>query len=544
MKSASLQFIRVSLNAFILGLWTSVSLLAGNPVKSVIPALEGEKWWGAVLMDGDNQPFVDFSSFDLASECHDGQTTPLLVSSKGRYVWSDRPFVFSFQDGDLTIDADAPITPIEAGSTLREAYLAASAAHFPFDGRTPPEEMFCKPQFNNWIESAVFGINQKNAEDYVRAIAANGFPCGVVMIDGGWMVQHGTFRFNPETFPRPIELFDLIHDAGYKAMLWACYFLSPDNREGYLDYRLKYPRKKPLLVESTEYPGEECIVHWWSGKSVSLDLTNPEAFDEFAGILDSFRQQYHIDGFKFDGGNPEYFRGKAKFWKPDMQACDFAHSYNLLGITFPFHEFRAGYRASGLPLIVRLQDIAPTWQGLESMVYDVQLAGLMGCPYTFGDMIGGGQGGAYAPGGTYSSKLIVRSCQAQTLMPMMQFSVAPWRVLSKEECDICRDYALMHVAFSDYILEQVRHAATTGEPIVRTMEYEFPGQGFDRRMSQYMFGPRYLVAPVIREDDSVTVELPKGRWKDDQGKVFRGPRVLELKNVPLNRLPYYERISK
>ena len=156
MKSISLQFFRVSLNAFILGLWTSVSLLAGNPVKSVIPALEGEKWWGAVLMDGDNQPFVDFSSFDLASECHDGQTTPLLVSSKGRYVWSDRPFVFSFQDGDLTIDADAPITPIEAGSTLREAYLAASAAHFPFDGRTPPEEMFCKPQFNNWIAKKKF----------------------------------------------------------------------------------------------------------------------------------------------------------------------------------------------------------------------------------------------------------------------------------------------------------------------------------------------------------------------------------------------------
>ncbi len=129
-------------------------------------------------------------------------------------------------------------------------------------------------------------------------------------------------------------------------------------------------------------------------------------------------------------------------------------------------------------------------------------------------------------------------------MPMMQFSMAPWRVLTPEECDICREMALLHVSFSDYIMEQVRHAAKTGEPIVRTMEYEFPGQGFDRRLPQFMLGPDYLVAPVVREDDSVTVELPKGRWKDDQGKVFRGPKVLRLNNVPLERLPYYKKLSK
>ena len=54
----------------------------------------------------------------------------------------------------------------------------------------------------------------------------------------------------------------------------------------------------------------------------------------------------------------------------------------------------------------------------------------------------------------------------------------------------------------EYIMEQVRHAADTGEPIVRTMEYEFPDQGFNRRMPQYMLGPEYLVAPVTNEDDS------------------------------------------
>lgn len=538
------RFLCVSLNAFAIMLLATLTLYAANPVKSNIVSLDGEKWWGAVLMDGHLQPFENYPVFDLSNECHDGQTVPFLISSKGRYVWGDRPFRFSFSDGNLIIESDVPLSPVKAGETLRDAYLAASACHFPFDGTFPPEEMFIKPQFNNWIESAVFGINQVNAEAYIQGIADNAFPCGVVMIDGGWMVQHGTFKFNPETFPDPGAMFAKIHALGYKGMIWTSYFMSADSRDAYLDYRLQYPRKKPLLVESTEYPGEECIVHWWSGKSVSFDLTNPEAFEEYAGILEDFRNEYGIDGFKFDGGNPEYFRGKAKFFKPDDRACDFAHAYNLLGLRFPYNEFRAGYKMGGYPVVVRLQDIPHSWEALSEALYDVQLAGLMGLPYVIADMIGGGLAASYVPGAEFSSKLLVRSCQLQALMPMMQFSVAPWRVLSEKECEICRKFAKLHERFGPYILALVKHASETGEPIVRMMEYEFPGQGFDRRMSQFMLGPDYIVAPVITEDDCVTVELPKGRWQDDEGRVFRGPRKLELKNVPLGRLPYFKRTKK
>ena len=58
-----------------------------------------------------------------------------------------------------------------------------------------------------------------------------------------------------------------------------------------------------------------------------------------------------------------------------------------------------------------------------------------------------------------------------------------------------------------------------------------------------MLGPKYLVAPVTEENDSKTVYLPAGKWRDDLGKVFRGPKVLQLENVPIERLPYYERLK-
>lgn len=509
---------------------------------TVVAPMEGECWWGGVLNDGMMQPYRDCDEIDLAAVSHGGATAPLFVSSRGRYVWSDRPFRYSWKNGVLTIVSDfGKVEPVQAGNTLRDAYLAACSRHFPFDGSLPAKEMFSKPQFNNWIESSIFGINQENAEKYIEDLSASGFPCGVLMIDGGWMRQHGTLRFNEDIFPDARALFAKIHSCGWKGLLWMAYFISGDNRQEYLDYRLKSPRKEALMLESREYPGEECIVNWWAGKSVTLDLTNPRAFEVFENRLEEFASEYGIDGFKFDGGDAEYFRGKGKFHEEWMRGCDFAAAYNRLGLRFPLHEFRAGFKTGGMPLIQRLQDVDHSWEGLRSVILDIQAAGLLGYPYTFGDMIGGGLSRAYFPGRSFSHKLMIRSCQAQALMPMMQFSVAPWRVLTEEECAICRRFAQLHVEFSEYIWGLVRNAAQTGEPIVRAMEYEFPGQGFAAGLTQYMLGSRYLVAPVVSEDDSVVVKLPEGRWKDDLGKRYKGPAVLELENVPIDRLPYFER---
>ena len=169
-------------------------------------------------------------------------------------------------------------------------------------------------------------------------------------------------------------------------------------------------------------------------------------------------------------------------------------------------------------------------------------AGILGYAYTCPDMIGGGDYVSFQPGMPIDEKLIVRSCQVQTLMPMMQFSVAPWRVLSKEYMEICRKCAILHKEFGKYILELAKHSAKTGEPIVRYMEYEFPHQGFESCIDQFMLGDKYLVAPVMTEADSRDVKLPAGKWKDDLGNIHQGPTVLKL-DVPIERLPYFEKIK-
>jgi alpha-glucosidase len=128
-------------------------------------------------------------------------------------------------------------------------------------------------------------------------------------------------------------------------------------------------------------------------------------------------------------------------------------------------------------------------------------------------------------------------------MPMMQFSVAPWRVLSKENLAIVKKAVNIRAKYTPYIMQLVKQAAATGEPIARSMEYEFPNQGFADVKGQFMLGSKYLVAPMIAKGTKKTIYLPKGTWKNDLGKIVKGPAKIEIE-VAADRLPVFELIKK
>ena len=198
----------------------------------------------------------------------------------------------------------------------------------------------------------------------------------------------------------------------------------------------------------------------------------------------------------------------------------------------------------GQAIVQRLGDKSYSWQASSLLIPDMIAAGLLGHAYTCPDMIGGGEFGSFLNIDTdkFDQELIVRSCQIHAFMPMMQFSVAPWRILDKRHLDICRKFAQFHEQMGSYILQVAIHASQTGEPIVQHLEYAFPHQGFADCHDQFMLGDKYMVAPMITKGTHRTVKLPKGEWRDDMGKKFKGPKTFEIE-VPLERLPYFERIK-
>ena len=415
---------------------------------SKIKPLDGEKWWGGANFFGQSMPYGDFAEKDIASSNYSNQADPFFVSSKGRYIWSDKPFKFSVKNGELTIISDyGELKPEEGGKTLKDAFLAASKKHFPPSGTIPPELFFSMPQYNTWIELQR-DQNQKGIEKYADDIVKNGFPIGVFMIDGGWQKYQGNYEFRPEAFSDPKAMFDKINSMGFKTILWVAPFVAPDSAE------FRDLKKRGLLVmrKSRNSPA---ILHWWSGYSAAYDLTNPEAADALKGVLRGMQKKYGMDGFKFDAGDTKFVVGDFKFHKPGQIPADYTHEWSKFALDFPYNEFRANAGMAGQPVVLRLQDKCHTWKDLRRIIPDMLAAGIAGYPYTCPDMIGGGDYISFQPGAELDEKLIVRSCQAHALMPMMQFSVAPWRVLSKENMEICRKFANLHKEFGPYILALV-----------------------------------------------------------------------------------------
>jgi len=508
-----------------------------------IKILPGEKWWGGIDMFIEKGTDYIASPYDASSvisiDLHSNNknhAAPFFLSNKGRYIWSDSPFVISFNEGEITVKSDGPVEFAEAGSTLREAYQKACALHFPPSGEIPAEEFIAAPQYNTWIE-LTYNQNQEDILRYAHAIVDNGFPTdAVLMVDDNWQKYYGNFDFKPERFPDPVAMCEELHSLGFKLMLWVCPFISPDSAE------FRELQKKGLLIKN-KADDDPYISKWWNGYSGIVDMSNPEAREWFVGKLRLMQEKYGVDGFKLDAGD-SYSYPADEISVFDGKSTGTLHSelWAALYKDFPYHEFRASWKTQNKPVVLRLHDKDYSWQGVQSLIPSILAASMEGHLFVCPDMIGGGQFTCFIDidQSKLDQDLIVRSCQIHAYMPMMQFSVAPWRVLDEKHLKICRDYADLHKEISGYILDQCRKCSISGEPVVRPMEYSFPGQGLEDCRDQFMLGDSYLVAPVVTAGYQRSVSLPKGTWVDEQGKKYKGGKTY-LIDVPIERLPVFKK---
>ncbi len=514
------------------------TMLNAQTFTSDIPFLAGEKWWGAFVAKGSEMPYLQPTGmFDLSNQGFNNQAVPLFVSNKGRYIWSDEAFRFQITATAIHLESKfEEIKVTVAGKTLRDAYLSACRAHFPPSGKLPDPLFFSMPQYNTWIE-LMYNQNQRDILNYADKIIEHDFPKGVFMIDDNWQKYYGNFDFKPDKFPDPKGMVEQLHAMGFKIMLWICPFVSADSPE------FRELKQKNYLVRR-KGSREPALISWWNGYSACYDLTNPEAFDYFVGILKEMQQKYGVDGFKLDAGDAYFYDpNRIDSYKPNAQSTDHTLAWAKIGLSFPFNEYRAGWRMGGEALVQRLGDKDYSWKAVGLLIPDMIAAGLLGYAYACPDMIGGGGFTSFLniADDKFDQTLIVRSTQVHALMPMMQFSVAPWRILSAENLAICREMAYLHVKMGDYILKCAQQSAQTGEPIIRHLEYMFPEQGFADCKDQFMLGEKFLVAPMLNAEKQRTVVLPKGKWRDELGKVLSGGKTITV-DATIKRLPYFEKL--
>jgi alpha-glucosidase len=515
-------------------LLASTAVFAQDTAQSELKLdlLPNEAWWGGAVTLGTKMPYgVTPIDINLDGDNRGNQYAPLLVSSKGRYVWCEKAFRFVFRDKVLRVTSSGNTLRYgQAGTSLRDAYCHACRSFFPTDGKLPDLALFAAPQYNTWIE-LMYDQNQRDVLKYAHAIVDNGLPPGVLMIDDNWQEDYGKWNFHPVRFPDPKAMMHELHALGFKVMVWVCPFVSPDS-----DVYRALAKKRAFFMEQ---PGAPAMVTWWNGKSAMLDLSNPIAKAWFTDELARLQTTCGVDGFKLDAGDTSFYQARYLAHEK-LDANEHARLFGEIGLAFPLNEYRATWKLAGRPLVQRLRDKNHNWADLEKLVPDMIAAGLLGYTFVCPDLIGGGEFSSFLNQATIDQDLVVRSAQVHALAPMMQFSVAPWRVLDGAHLEAVKQAVALRLRFTPRILNLAKASAASGEPILRPLAYVFPANGYENVKDQFLMGDDLLVAPMVTKGTTRTVLIPPGTWQADDGSVITGP-VQKNFEGPLTRLVYLER---
>ena len=311
------------------------------------------------------------------------------------------------------------------------------------------------------------------------------------------------------------------------------------------------------------------------GYPIHFDATNPEA-RKF--VWDIVKKNYYDKGIKtfwLDEAEPEYS-------VYDFDIFRYYAGPNLsVGNVFP-SEFARGFyegmKEAGQDKIVNLLrcawagsqkygalvwsgDIASSWGSFRNQLAAGLNMGIAGFAWFTTD-IGGFHGGH--PDDPAFRELLVRWFQWGTFCPVMRLhgdrepkqprhgttggsfclSGGPNEVWSygEQAYGILKKYLHIREEMREYTRSIMQTAHERGDPVMRPCFYDFPG---DEKCwtieDQYMFGPKYLVAPVLAPGQvKREVYLPgEGvKWKGVDGTSYDGGRTVTV-DCPLDTMPVF-----
>jgi alpha-D-xyloside xylohydrolase len=499
------------------------------------------------------------------------KNVPFLWSSRGFGLFLDTGAGIAWDLGASSLqswsfEADTPVLDIYVILGPRpEKILAEYAA---LTGRAPA---LPKWSFGLWLSSGGTYRDRAAIEALLDGIEAHRLPADIVHIDPWWMRwrSYCDFEWDRESFPDPEGLIRRIHGLGLKLCLWEHpyvsieselfehgknkgYFVrSPDGEVYVIDYGLSLAPRPDGRIRLAG-PKET-----WNAPVAIIDLTNPEALSWFKDLHRPLLRS-GVDVFKTDFG--EDIPGDARF----HDGRTGAEMHNLYPLLYNAAVFEVTAEEKGRGLVWGRSGTAGSqrfpvgWSGDPAADFDSLAAtirgglsaGMSGIALWSHDI--GGYRGAPDP------ELYVRWAQFGMFSSHSRMHGdsprEPW-FFGKEALAIVGKFARLRYRLFPYIYSSALEAGISGMPVIRALPLAFPddpnGAAWDH---EYMFGPWFLVAPVIRRIADMArtdgrrtgppqhpVYLPPGVWIDYwTGRKCRGPAVVEAP-APLDILPLFVR---
>ena len=405
--------------------------------------------------------------------------------------------------------------------------------------------------------------NQEQLLEVAREYKRRGLKIDVIVCDFFHWPRMGDYRFDPEFFPDPAAMVQELKEMGIELMVsvWPQVAMSSENYGEML--------QQGLLVRA-EY-GEQIGMRFVED-SMFFDATNPRARKY---VWEKCRRNYYDHGirvFWLDEAEPEYGTYDFKNYRyhqgsnqqignvyPQLYARTFYDGLREAGEVSPVSLLRCAWAGSQrYGALVWSGDIMSRWEDFRRQVCAGLNMGCAGIPWWTTD-IGGFHGGW--PEHEDFRELLIRWFQWGAYCPVMRlhgdrqphervFRKDGREVLDsgcgnevwsfgEEAYPILVKYMERRESLRPYVRGLMKQAHEAGTPLMRAMFYEFPGdEACAELKDQYMFGPDYLVAPVLEPGARErSVYLPAGTWTDvDTGEVYEGGRRVTVP-APLERIP-------
>ena len=532
-------------------------------LRAAFEPVPGEKLYG---MGQYQQEILDIkgSTFELAHR-NSQASVPFVMSSAGYgFLWHNPAIGQATFAANRTEWVAESTQQLDYWITVNSSPAAISAAYADATGHAP-----MMPEYGlGYWQCKLRYWNQEQLLEVAREHKRRGLPLDVIVADFFHWPKMGDFRFEEEFWPDPAAMVAELRELGIELMVsvWPQVSVESENFA-----RLK---KENLLVRTER--GLD-VQMGFQGPSMFLDPTNPRTREV---VWEICRQNYHdlgIQLFWLDEAEPEYGVYDYDNYRYHLGA-------NLqVGNIYPqafARMFYEGQRAAGQDEVVNLLrcawagsqrygalvwsgDIHSTYTDLRRQITAGLHMGVAGIPWFTTDIGGFHNGDVNDPD---FRDLLVRWFQFGTFCPVMRMhgDRQPYEEVTsadgsprarsgagnelwsfgEEVYEILVGYTRLREALRPYTRRLMTEAHTSGQPVMRGMFHEFPGDATCWDLAdQYMFGPDLLVAPIVEPHaTSRSVYLPEGAtWTDLwSGTTYDGGKWLTV-DTPIEAIPVFAR---
>lgn len=353
--------------------------------------------------------------------------------------------------------------------------------------------------------------------------------------------------------------------------------------------KLRYRTQDEVLSVARKYkelgiPLDVIVIdffHWTrQGDCLIIDVTNPEAREFIWEKCKKNYYEYGIDMFWLDNAEPDLAVYDYDNYRYHMgTALEVANIYPKLyakaftdGIAAEgnadnmLHLVRCGWVGSQkYSTLIWSGDVPSTFESLQDQLAAGLNMGLAGIPWWTTD-IGGFMTDDVAD--PVFRELLIRWYEFAVFTPILRmhgdrgphnipplsdkdfgggylYTGQPNELWSygEDNMKIMLDYLKLRWSLKPYIEKLMKEAHEDGSPLMRTMFYEFPDDAKCWEViDQYMFGDKYLVAPILEAGRSERkVYLPAGKWENiHDHRIYEGSDTITC-DAPLDIIPVFER---